>query len=296
MNLIDWILEPLSYDFMIRALITTLVAAIVGAVLSTWLVLIGWSLMGDAVSHSVLPGVVIAYVLDFPFAIGAAFFGFLAVILIGVVRDTSRVKEDAAIGIVFTTLFALGLVLISVTPSQTDLGHIVFGNLLGVSWADVTQVIVLGAFTLGILIYKRKDFTLFAFDPIHARAIGFNPKIIGAVLLALLALTSVVALQAVGVILVVAMLIIPGATAYLLTDQFSKMLIIAPVLGAIAAVVGVYLSYYLDTASGGMVVLSQGAMFALVYLFSPRQGVIGKRIRAASYARLQRRSPQARFS
>lgn len=288
MNLIDLILEPLSYDFMIRALITTLVAAIVGAVLSTWLVLIGWSLMGDAVSHSVLPGVVIAYVLGFPFAVGAIFFGFLAVILIGVVRDTSRVKEDAAIGIVFTTLFALGLVLISITPSQTDLSHIVFGNLLGVSWADVTQVIVLGAFTLGVLVYKRKDFTLFAFDPSHARAIGLNPKVIGAVLLALLALTSVVALQAVGVILVVAMLIIPGATAYLLTDQLSKMLVIAPVMASIAAVGGVYLSYYLDTASGGMVVLSQGAMFAIVYLFSPRQGIIGKRIRDASHAKTAR--------
>jgi manganese transport system permease protein len=289
MNLIDLILEPLSYDFMIRALITTLVAAIVGAVLSTWLVLIGWSLMGDAVSHAVLPGVVIAYIIDIPFAIGAALFGFLAVILIGVVRDTSRVKEDAAIGIVFTTLFALGLVLISVTPSQTNLTHIVFGNLLGVSWADVTQVIVLGAFTLGVLIYKRKDFTLFAFDPSHARAIGLNPKLIGAVLLALLALTSVVALQAVGVILVVAMLIIPGATAYLLTDQFSKMLIIAPVMASVAAVGGVYLSYYLDTASGGMVVLSQGTIFALVYLFSPRQGVIGKRVRAASLAKTARK-------
>ena len=289
MNLIDLILEPLSYDFMIRALITTLVAAIVGAVLSTWLVLIGWSLMGDAVSHAVLPGVVIAYIIDIPFAIGAALFGFLAVILIGVVRDTSRVKEDAAIGIVFTTLFALGLVLISVTPSQTNLTHIIFGNLLGVSWADVTQVIVLGAFTLGVLIYKRKDFTLFAFDPSHARAIGLNPKLIGAVLLALLALTSVVALQAVGVILVVAMLIIPGATAYLLTDQFSKMLIIAPVIASVAAVGGVYLSYYLDTASGGMVVLSQGAIFALVYLFSPRQGIIGKRVRVASLAKIARK-------
>jgi manganese transport system permease protein len=289
MNLIDLILEPLSYDFMVRALITTLVAAIVGAVLSTWLVLIGWSLMGDAVSHAVLPGVVIAYIIDIPFAIGAALFGFLAVILIGVVRDTSRVKEDAAIGIVFTTLFALGLVLISVTPSQTNLTHIVFGNLLGVSWADVTQVIVLGAFTLGVLIYKRKDFTLFAFDPSHARAIGLNPKLIGAVLLALLALTSVVALQAVGVILVVAMLIIPGATAYLLTDQFSKMLIIAPVMASVAAVGGVYLSYYLDTASGGMVVLSQGTIFALVYLFSPRQGIIGKRVRAASLAKTARK-------
>jgi manganese transport system permease protein len=284
-NPIDFLFEPFGYDFMVRALATTLTASIVCAVLSCWLVLIGWSLMGDAVSHAVLPGVVLAYIVGAPFALGAVIFGFLAVALIGAVRDTSRVKEDAAIGIVFTTLFALGLVLISVTPSQTDLNHIIFGNLLGVSWSDVIQIVVLGAVTFAILVAKRRDFTLYAFDPTHAHAIGLNPRILGAVLLALLALTSVVALQAVGVILVVAMLIIPGATAYLLTDRFGRMLVIAPVTSAVCAVIGLYLSYYLDTASGGMVVLTQGAVFALVYLFSPRHGLVGTRFVAIRRAR-----------
>src|SRR5688500_1194030 len=145
------LLEPLGYDFMVRALVTTALAAVVCAVLSCWLVLIGWSLMGDAVSHAVLPGVVLAYVVGAPFALGAIVFGVLAVALIGVVRDTSRIKEDAAIGIVFTTLFALGLVLISVTPSQTDLNHIIFGSLLGVSGSDLVQIAVLGAITLAVL-------------------------------------------------------------------------------------------------------------------------------------------------
>ncbi|QIK61833.1 metal ABC transporter permease [Leucobacter viscericola] len=280
MNPLDFFLEPLSYDFMVRALATALVASIVCAVLSCWLVLVGWSLMGDAVSHAVLPGVVLAYVVGAPFALGAVIFGFLAVALIGAVRDTSRVKEDAAIGIVFTSLFALGLVLISVTPSQTDLNHIIFGNLLGVSWADLLQVLILGAVTFAILIVKRRDFTLFAFDPTHAHAIGLNPRVLGAALLGLLALTAVVALQAVGVVLVVAMLIIPGAMAYLLTDRFNRMLVIAPAISALCAVIGLYVSYYLDTATGGMIVLTQGVAFALVYFFSPRHGLIVTRLLA----------------
>ncbi|MFK0248939.1 metal ABC transporter permease [Amycolatopsis azurea] len=278
MSLYDLFLEPLSYDFMVRALASTVIASAVCAVLSCWLVLIGWSLMGDAVSHAVLPGVVLAYVLGAPFALGAVVFGFLAVALIGVVRDTSRVKEDAAIGIVFTTLFALGLVLISVTPSQTDLNHIIFGNLLGVDTSDLIQIGVLGAITLTVLVLKRRDFTLYAFDPTHAHAIGLNPRVLGAALLGLLALTAVVALQVVGVILVVAMLIIPGATAYLLTDRFGRMLVIAPSFSVLAAVAGLYLSYHLDTASGGMIVLVQGAGFTMVYLFGPRHGIIGKRL------------------
>ena len=285
MNPLDFLLEPLSYDFMLRALATTVIAAVVCAVLSCWLVLIGWSLMGDAVSHAVLPGVVLAHIVGAPFALGAVVFGFLAVALIGVVRDTSRVKEDAAIGIVFTTLFALGLVLISVTPAQTDLNHIIFGNLLGVSWADLLQIAVLGVVTFGILVVKRRDFTLYAFDPTHAHAIGLNPRLLGAALLGLLALTAVVALQAVGVILVVAMLIIPGATAYLLTNRFGRMLVLAPVISAACAVTGLYLSYYLDTASGGMVVLTQGVVFALVYLFSPSHGLISSRVAARRRAR-----------
>ena len=274
--MISLLTEPFGYDFMVRALATSLVASIVCALLSCWLVLVGWSLMGDAVSHAVLPGVVLAYIVGVPFAVGAVLFGFLAVGLIGVVRDTSRVKEDAAIGIVFTTMFALGLVLISVTPSQTDLNHIIFGNLLGVSRGDVLQIALLGAVVLTVVLLKRRDFTLYAFDPVHAYAIGLNPRLLGATLLALLALTSVVALQAVGVILVVAMLIIPGATAYLISNRFDVMLLIAPAISAACAVVGLYCSYYLDTASGGMIVLTQGAVFTAVWLLSPH-GVRGGR-------------------
>ena len=280
MNPLDFFLEPLQYEFMTRALLTTVIAAVVCALLSCWLVLIGWSLMGDAVSHAVLPGVVLAYVVGAPFALGALLFGFLAVALIGGIRNTSRVKEDAAIGIVFTTLFALGLVLISVTPSETDLNHIIFGNILGVSPADLTQIAVLAAVALVVLIVKRRDLTLFAFDPTHAQAIGLNPKFLGALLLGMLALTAVVALQVVGVVLVVAMLIIPGATAYLLTDRFDRMLVIAPILSAACAVLGIFLSYWLDAASGGLVVLVQGVAFGLVYLFSPRHGLLGKRLAA----------------
>jgi manganese transport system permease protein len=276
--MLEFLLEPLGYDFMLRALATTVIAAVVCALLSCWLVLMGWSLMGDAVSHAVLPGVVLAYVVGAPFALGALVFGLLAVVLIGVVRDTSRVKEDAAIGIVFTSLFALGLVLISVTPSQTDLNHIIFGNVLGVSTGDLAQVAVLAAAAFLVLLLKRRDLTLYAFDPSHAAAVGLNPRLLGALLLGVLALTAVVALQVVGVVLVVAMLVIPGATAYLLTDRFGRMLLIAPLLAAGAAVVGIYLSYWLDAASGGLVVLVQGGVFALVYLFSPRQGVLGKRL------------------
>lgn len=275
----DLLLEPLDYPFMVRALITAVVAATVCAVLSCWITLIGWSLMGDAVSHAVLPGVVLAHLVGAPFTLGAVLFGFLAVLLIGFVRDTSPVKEDAAIGIVFTALFALGLVLVSVTPSQTDLVHIVFGNLLGVSTGDVVQVVVVGVVVLAVLLAKRRDLTLFAFDRVHAHAIGLNPRLLGTVLIGLLALTSVVALQAVGVVLVVALLITPGATAYLLTDRMSRMLIIAPSLAAVCALVGLYASYYLDTAPGPTIVLAQALAFAVVHLFGPRRGVISTRRR-----------------
>lgn len=280
MNPIELILEPLQYDFMLRALLTTVIAAVVCALLSCWLVLIGWSLMGDAVSHAVLPGVVIAYIFGAPFALGALAFGFLSVALIGAIRGTSRVKEDAAIGIVFTTLFALGLVLISVTPSQTDLNHIIFGNILGVSNGDLLQIGVLAAIAFVVLVAKRRDLTLYAFDPTHAHAIGLSPRFLGALLLGLLALTSVVAIQLVGVILVVAMLIIPGATAYLLTDRFGRMLVIAPAVSALCSVLGIYLSYWLDASPGGLVVVVQGCAFALVYLLSPRHGLLGKRLAA----------------
>jgi len=278
---VTWLLEPLTYDFFVRALAVTTVSAVVCAVLSCWLVLVGWALMGDAVSHAVLPGVVLAYVLGAPFAIGALVLALLAVALIGGLRDTSRLKEDTAIGIVFTTLFALGLVLVSVVPSQTDLTHILFGNLLGVSAADMLQVFVLAALAVAVLIVKRRDLTLFAFDPTHAFAIGISPRRLSALLLGVLAVTTVMALQAVGVILVVALLIIPGATAYLLTDRFSRMLVIAPVVAGVSAVVGIFVSFYLDASPGGVVVVTMGVVFAAVYLFSPRHGVLARRARRA---------------
>lgn len=279
MNLLDLILEPLQYDFMLRALGVTLLASIVCGMLSCWLVLIGWSLMGDAVSHAVLPGVVLAYLAGTPFAVGALVFALIAVAAIGAVRATSRVKEDAVIGVVFTTLFALGIVLISVVPSQTDLGHILFGNLLGIGVEDLVQVGVLGVLTLAFLVIKRRDLMLFAFDPAHARTIGLNPRVLSALLLVALAVTVVVALQAVGVVLVVALVITPGATAYLLTDRFGRMLWIAPATAALSAVVGIYASYYLDASSGGMIVLVMGVVFLLAYLFAPRQGLLGRRRR-----------------
>lgn len=282
MTILDFLFDPFTYGFMTRALLTALISSVVCALLSCWLVLIGWSLMGDAVSHAVLPGVVIAYIMGLPFAVGAVVFGFLAVGLIGTVRHTSRIKEDAAMGIVFTTLFSLGLVLISVTPSQTDLQHIIFGNLLGVSSADLLQIAILSAIVLAVILLKRRDFTLYAFDPTHAHAIGLSPRMLGGTLLALLALTAVIALQTVGVILIVAMLIVPGATAYLLTDKFSRMLVIAPAIAVVCALIGLYSSYYLDTASGAMIVLAQGLIFAATYLFSPSQGIIPRRFRSTT--------------
>ncbi|MGC0271817.1 metal ABC transporter permease [Pseudactinotalea sp. Z1739] len=264
---------------MMRAMLTALIAGVVCAMLSCWLVLVGWSLMGDAVSHAVLPGVVLAYIAGAPFALGALIFGFTAVALIGLIRDTSRIKEDAAIGIVFTTLFAFGLVLISVTPSQVDLHHIVFGNLLGVSWVDLAQIAGLGLMVFAVLLFKRRDLTLYAFDATHAFAIGLNPRVLGALLLGLMAVTTVVALQAVGVILVVAMLIIPGATAYLLTDRMGVMLLIAPTVAVACAVGGVYASFHADVATGGAIVLAQGGLFVLAYLFGPRQGLLVSRVR-----------------
>jgi manganese transport system permease protein len=273
-DVLNWFVEPLQSDFMSRALLVTLVAAVTCAVLSCWLVQIGWSLMGDAVSHAVLPGVAISYILGWPFAIGAFIFGAGAVALIGGVRATTKIKADAAIGVVFTALFALGLVIISVTPSQTDLNHILFGNVLGVSDADIVQVVVIGVIATSILLLKRRDLTLFAFDPSHANAIGISTRRLSVLLLGLLALTVVVALQAVGIVLVVAMLITPGATAYLMTKRFDRMIVFSVLVTSLSAVAGIYASYWLDVSTGGAVVLAQATAFALAYLFGARGGVV----------------------
>jgi manganese transport system permease protein len=286
-NPVEWLFEPLQYAFMARALVVTLVAAVTCSILSCWLVQIGWSLMGDAVSHAVLPGVALSYILGLPFAVGAFLFGAGAVALIGGVRATTKIKSDAAIGVVFTALFAMGLVLVSITPSQTDLSHILFGNVLGVSDAEIAQVLVIGVLASAVLLFKRRDLTLFAFDRSHANAIGINTRWLSVLLLGLLALTVVVALQAVGIILVVAMLITPGATAYLLTKRFERMIALAVLVTAIASLAGAYASFYLDISTGGAVVLAQSAAFALAYLFGLRGGVVTTRLRVARARRLE---------
>ena len=270
--------DPWQYAFMQRALLTGIVTALVCGLISCWLVLIGWSLMGDAISHAVLPGVVLSYILGVPFTVGALAFALLAVALIGGLRSSRAIKPDAAMGVVFTTLFALGTVLISVTPSQTNLSHILFGNLLGVSRADMWQVIVLGALVAVFAIAKRRDLTLFAFDPLHAQAIGLSPRVLGGSLLVSLAVTVVVSFQAVGVILSVAMLIVPGATARLLTNRIWSMLWISPLVALIATFVGIEASYLLDVSSGGMIGLTLGIMFAIIYLFAPG-GLVARALR-----------------
>ncbi|GAB3530442.1 metal ABC transporter permease [Arthrobacter monumenti] len=283
MDLLNWLAEPMLYGFMTRALIVTVAAALVCSVLSCWLILMGWSLMGDAVSHAVLPGVALAYIVGLPFSIGAFVFGAGAVALIGVVRSTTKLKSDTVIGVVFTALFAAGLAIISKTPSQTDLGHILFGNVLGVTDAEFRQVLILGAITLGALLFKRRDLTLYAFDRTHAHALGINTKWLSTLLLGLLALTVVVALQAVGIILVVAMLITPGATAFLLTRRFPVMLGAAAGISVLTAVIGIYASYYWDMSTGASVVLAQSGVFVLAYLLAPRSGMLSQwRIRRAA--------------
>ncbi|SPT75997.1 Manganese transport system membrane protein mntB [Arcanobacterium haemolyticum] len=206
--------EMWSHTFMVRGFAVTILAASVCALLSCWLVLVGWSLMGDALSHAVVPGIVLAYIVGLPFSVGAFIAAIVCVALIAVVRNGSGLKEDTVMGVVFTTMLALGLVLISVFPSHIHLQHVIFGDLLGITQADLWQVVVLAPLAAVIVIVKRKDLTLFAFDPIHASAIGLSTKRLSALLLICLAMTVVVAMQAVGAILIVALLIIPGATAF----------------------------------------------------------------------------------
>ncbi len=212
--------------------------------------------------------------LGLPFTVGALVFGLASVGLIGVLRDTSRVKGDAAIGVVFTGFFATGLILKSRYPSNTDLNSIIFGNVLGISPADRTMVLALALGVAVVLIARRRDLTLFAFDPVHAHAIGLRPGRINALLLVLLALTTIVALQVVGVILVVAMLIVPGTTAHLLTDRMGRMLIIAPLIATVSTVVGLYIAYWTNASAAGWVTVCQALAFLAAYLGSPRHGVL----------------------
>lgn len=270
-------LEPLQQGFLQRALAVGVVVAVVCAVLSCFMTLKGWALMGDAVSHAVLPGVVLAYALGLPFALGAFVFGVGSVGMIGWIRQHTRVKEDTVIGLVFTGFFALGLVLISKLRSSVDLSHILFGNLLGISDADVLQTVLIGLVVLVVLMVRRRDLLLFCFDPTHARTIGLRTGRLHYLLLTLLSLTAVAGLQAVGIILVVAMLVTPGATAYLLTDRFDRMTLLAVAAAVFATMLGVLLSYWIDASTAGCIVLVLTVQFVLVMVLAPRHGLLADR-------------------
>ena len=278
----DWIqtflLEPLSYDFMQRALLVAVLVGAVSAVLSCFLVLKGWSLMGDAISHAVLPGIVIAYVIGLPIAIGAFAAGLFAAIGTGYLKDNSRIKEDTAMGIVFTGMFAIGLVLFSRIETDQHLSHILFGDMLGVTWGDLIETGVIAVVTLAIILTKRRDFLLYAFDPQHARAIGLPVQVLHYGLLAMLSITIVASLKAVGIILVVAMLIAPGAIGFLLAKRFETMLAIAATVAIASGVLGTLISYAINGATGPCIVLIQAAVFLAALLFAPGGGLLRKRV------------------
>ena len=282
--MIETLLTPLHYDYMLKAIFVSGVIGGVCAFLSCFITLKGWSLMGDALSHSVVPGVAVAYYAGWPFAAGAFVTGLLAAVGMGFVKANTRLREDAVIGVVFTAFFALGLLLISLYPSQVDLRSIVFGNILGISNPDIVQVLIISGVTLLVLGFKWRDLLLFCFDPNQARALGLNTTVLHFTLLTLLSATAVAALQTVGACLVVAMLVTPGATAYLLTDRFGKMIGIAMSMGVGSSIVGAYVSYFFDGSTGGCIVTLQSALFVAALVFAPKHGLIGQRARRRAAA------------
>ena len=283
---LDFVTVPLSYGFMQRALVVAVLVGAVCAVLSCYLVLKGWSLMGDAVSHAVLPGIVIAFMLGLPLAIGAFAAGLGCAVATGYLKENSRVKEDTVMGIVFSGMFGFGLVLFTKVETDQHLNHILFGNMLGVTAGDLVETgIVAGSVLLAVL-SKRRDLLLYCFDPQHARAIGLPVRALHYGLLALLSLTIVVSLKAVGIILVVAMLIAPGAIAYLLSNRFERMLVIAAAAAIGSSVVGTIASFHIDGATGPCIVLVQMAVFLLAFLFAPSSGVLRRKALEVPAARM----------
>ena len=276
-NLVSLFIEPLKYEFMRQALFISALVGSVCGLLSCYMTLKGWALMGDAVSHAVMPGVVVAYALGLPFSLGAFVFGVGSVALIGYVKQKSRIKEDTVIGVVFTGFFALGLVLVSKIKSNIDLMHILFGNPLGIPISYIYQTLIISFIVVSLLLIFKKDLVLYCFDPTHARSIGINTGLLHYLLLSLLSITAVIGLQTVGIILVVAMLITPGATAYLLTDRFDRMIVLAVISSVISSIFGVYISFWLDAGTGGSIVLVQTLIFLIAFLFAPRYGIFKSR-------------------
>ncbi len=278
--MIEELLVPFTYDYMVKAMWVSALVGAVCAFLSAYLMLKGWSLIGDALGHAVVPGVATAYLLGLPYAAGAFVAGGLAAAAMVIVRARTKLREDAVIGIIFTSFFALGLLIVSLNPTAVDVQAIVMGNILGISDGDVIQVVIISLVSLAILVVKWKDLMLVFFDESHARTVGLNPRGLQVLFFALLAACTVAALQTVGAILVIAMVVTPGATAYLLTDRFRNLLIIAVILGSTTAAVGAYISFFLDGATGGVIVSLQTLLFLLAFFLAPKHGRIAARRRA----------------
>lgn len=271
MNGLTALLAPFQFDFMINALIISVLIAIPTALLSCFLVLKGWALMGDAMSHAVFPGVVIAYIAGFPFAIGAFAAGMVCALATGFLKDNSRIKQDTVMGIVFSGMFGFGLVLYVKIQSEVHLDHILFGDMLGIGFPDIVETGAVAMLAAIIIAVKWRDLLLHAFDPAQARAVGLRVNLLHYGLLCLLSLTIVAALRSVGIILAISLLIAPGSIAYLLTRRFSAMLALSVAIAVVMAFAGVYLSFFIDSAPAPTIVLLFAIAFVGAFLHATRK-------------------------
>ncbi|MFK3689030.1 metal ABC transporter permease [Agrobacterium tumefaciens] len=278
--MINSLLEPFTYGYMLNAI---WVSALVGGVcgfLSAYLMLKGWSLIGDALSHAIVPGVAGAYMLGLPFSLGAFLSGGLAAGSMLFLNQKTRLKEDAIIGLIFTSFFGLGLFMVSLSPTSVNIQTIVLGNILAITTEDTIQLALIGGISLLVLSLKWRDFMVVFFDENHARTVGLKPEVLKVIFFTLLAASTVAALQTVGAFLVVAMVVTPGATAYLLTDRFERLILMSLVIGAATSFVGAYLSYFLDGATGGVIVVLQTAIFLAAFIFAPKHGLLASKAKA----------------
>ena len=274
--------EPFGYGYMTNAMWVSALVGGVCAFLSAFLMLKGWSLIGDALSHAIVPGVAGAYMLGLPFALGAFLSGGIAAAAMLFLNQRTGLKEDTIIGIIFTSFFGLGLFMISVSPTPVDVKTIILGNILAISPSDTLQLAIIGFVSLAVLLAKWKDLMVAFFDENHARAIGLRPERLKFMFFVLLSACCVAALQTVGAFLVVAMVVTPGATAYLLTDRFPRLIVLSVVIGSVTSFVGAYASFFLDGATGGVIICLQTALFLVAFVFAPKHGMLAARRRAAA--------------
>ena len=272
--------EPFTYNYMLNAMWVSALVGAVCAFLSAYLMLKGWSLIGDALSHSIVPGVAAAYMLGLPFALGAFFAGGLAGASMLFLNQRTGLKEDAIIGLIFTSFFGLGLFMISLSPASVNIQTIIMGNILAISPADTLQLALIGGVSLIVLLAKWRDLMVTFFDESHARSIGLRPELLKVIFFTLLSACTVAAMQTVGAFLVIAMVVTPGATAYLLTDRFPRLLMISVVIGMLTSFFGAYASYFLDGATGGVIVCFQTLLFLTAFVFAPKHGILAARARA----------------